>query len=827
MTPSTTISLPASPAPPEASGAEACELSFNVSGMNCASCVAHVEKAARGVPGVSDVRVNLARGRAVVKYDPARVRPSDVAVAITDSGYPAAPDASDGANPEEHRVAAHAAHARSWFARMIVGLLLWLPVELTHWILTLSSRGDHAAHADASAAPAHLWMTWLALASSTVAITYVGSAFYRSAWRALVRRTSNMDTLIAMGASVAYGYSLVAFAGWLAGAWSQLPDLYFMESAGLLALISLGHWLEARARDSAGGAIRELLNLAPPTARRLVASAPDASAASDDGAADASRVDASTAGATAAGGADDAYEEVPVALLQPRDRVLVRPGDRIPIDGVVVAGRSGVDESMITGEPLPALRQAGDEVIGGTVNTDGRLTVRVTRTGGATALAQIVKLVDHAQSTKPPVQKLADDIAAVFVPAVLAIALLTAIGWFAWGTWHDWSAARTWGALAKAVCSVLIIACPCALGLAIPAAVMVGTGRGAKRGILMRDIDALQHAERIDTVVLDKTGTITRGKPSVAEVTALDGLTQDELLARAAAAELFSEHPVAKAIVAHARAKGLKLPEPQAFQNEPGLGVVATVDARELLVGGAELLDRHRGSSPAVAPVAPAPAVARTIVHVAEKRDGQVRMLGSIALADEVKPDSAAAIAELQALGLRTVLLTGDNAATADAVAQAVGIDDVRANVRPDGKARAIGEIQAGRVSPEYPPSNPSFDARPSRVAMVGDGINDAPALAKADLGIAIGSGSDVAKEAGGIVLVGGSLRGVAVAIRLSRATMRTIRQNLFFAFLYNVLAIPLAALGFLNPLLAAAAMALSDVTVIGNALLLRRSRID
>ncbi len=582
-----------------------------------------------------------------------------------------------------------------------------------------------------------------------------------------------MDTLIAMGATVAYVYSLFAFTGYLAGVWSVLPNLYFMEAAGLLALISIGHWLEARARDAAGSAIHELLNLAPATALRL-----------DN---------------------NDQPTEVPVADLQIGDRVLVRPGDRIPTDGAVAAGRSSVDESLITGESLPVLRQEGDEVIGGTVNADGRLIVRARRVGSETALAQIIRLVDSAQSSRPPVQQLADRFAAVFVPSVLAVATVTGIAWYLWG-WHaGWHSAHTWAALANAVCSVLIIACPCALGLAVPAALMVGTGRGAKRGILIRDIDALERAETISTVVLDKTGTLTEGKPVVTRIVSANGICEDEIVRLAAAAEQFSEHPLAKAIVAHARARSLGLPVPESFRNEAGLGVVADLGDRKLLVGSRALLSGDRDQ--------PGPLTdgdGQTVVHVAEQRNGQLTTLGAILLSDQLKPDSIEAVRTFHQMNLRTVLLTGDNAATARTIAQAAEIDDVRANVRPGGKARTIRELQNG-----------------AHVAMVGDGINDAPALAAADLGIAIGSATDVAKEAGHIVLVGRSLHGVAAAIRLSRATMRIIRQNLFFAFIYNVLAIPIAALGLLNPLIAAAMMGLSDISVLGNALRLRRARID
>jgi Cu+-exporting ATPase len=795
------------------------EAAFSVSGMDCASCVAHVSKAARKVTGVQDVEVNLARGRAVVKFDPARTDTEAVAAAITDSGYPAHAEMHAGANAEERRIAEHAAHAQSWFYRAIAAIVLWLPVETLHWVLRLVHGSDHHP----------LWMQWIALITSTIALIYVGAAFYRSAFKALLRRTSNMDTLIAMGATVAYAYSLVAFIGYLGGAWHHLPELYFMESSGLLALISLGHWLEARARDSAGSAIRELLNLAPATALRLTPSP-----RRGEGRGEGSDVQTSESETSRAKSAPPAPhpnplparerepETVPVADLKIRDLVLVRPGDRIPIDGVVVEGRSSVDESMITGEPLPVLRQAGDTVIGGTLNVDGRLIIRVTKVGSETALAQIIKLVDQAQSSKPPVQKLADQVAAVFVPSVLAIALATAIGWYIVGTVRRWDQAYLWGELARSVCSVLIIACPCALGLAVPAALMVGIGRGAKRGILIRDIDALQQAEKIDTVVLDKTGTITRGKPVVTAVIPIDGVPHEELLAKAAAAEMFSEHPVAKAIVAHARAQHLDLAEPSAFRNEPGLGVVASINGSELLVGSAELLARQ-GVSPAKAEIG------NTVVHVAIKsRTGETKEIGMIALADEIKADSVQAIRELHDMGLRTALVTGDNETVARSIARQAGIDDVRANIPPTGKAEIIRELQRyNKASTREAREATLAPAGNTGVAMVGDGINDAPALAAADLGIAIGSGSDVAKEAGGIVLVGGSLHDVAAAIRLSRATMRVIRQNLFFAFLYNVIAIPLAAFGLLSPLLAAAAMALSDVTVIGNALRLRRMKMD
>jgi Cu+-exporting ATPase len=733
----------------------AVETTLEIEGMNCASCVAHVQKAAMAVPGVEDVRVNLASGKAAVKLDAARATPQAVAHAITESGYRATAEAS-GDHHDHHD------HADPWARRAIAGIILWFPLELTHWIMRITMPHHEAA-----------WMLWAALITSTIAIVYIGRAFYASAWRALRRGTSNMDTLIAMGATVAYGYSLVALVGYWIGLWGPPRDLYFMESTGLLALISLGHWLEARARDSAGHAIRELMTLSPPTALRL-----------DD---------------------SQTPAEVPVAQIQRGDRVLVRPGDRVPVDGVIIAGRSAVDESMITGEPLPVTRGEGDEVVGGTINTDGRLTIRVTRIGQETALAQIVRMVESAQSAKPPVQRLADRIAAVFVPSVLFVALLTAIGWYSFGTIRHWPAGETWALLANAVCSVLIIACPCALGLALPAAIMVGAGAGARRGILIRDIDALQMAERIGTVVLDKTGTVTEGRPIVNQITAVDGVTPQALLGLAASAEQFSGHPLAKAIVAKARAEGAAISDPQSFNSVPGLGVVAEIGGKKLVVGSRALLSEYQLT---------VPADSGTVVHVGEVADGTARHLGAIQLSDLAKPDSKEAIAELHRMNLRTLLLTGDTPGAAEAVAKEVGIDDVRAGVKPGEKAEIIRQLQGA-----------ANGGSRAAVAMVGDGINDAPALAAADLGIAIGSGSDVAKETGGIVLVGGNLRGVAAAIRLSRDTMRIIRQNFFLAFAYNVLAIPLAAFGLLNPLIAAAAMALSDVTVIGNALRLRRHR--
>jgi Cu+-exporting ATPase len=732
------------------------QITLDIEGMTCASCVSHVQKAAMAVPGVEKVQINLASGTAAVTLDSASATPQAVTDAIAGVGYPASvKGASSGRDHSHHD------HSQLWRRRAIAGLILWFPLEVTHWIMRLATGHEHE----------HDWMIWASLATSTVAIIYVGRGFYSSAWRALKRGTSNMDTLIAMGATVAYGYSVIALAGHWLGLWPAPMAIYLMESTGLLALISTGHWLEARARDSAGNAIRELMTLAPPTALRL-----------DD---------------------SQTPTEIPVAEVRLGDRLLVRPGDRVPVDGTIVAGRSAVDESMITGEPLPVVREVGDEVVGGTINTDGRLTVKATRIGSQTALAQIVRLVETAQSAKPPAQQLADAIAAFFVPVVLAIALATALAWYGYGAWHHWPTASTWAMLANATCSVLIIACPCALGLALPAAIMVGTGNGARRGILIRDIDALQLAEKVNTVILDKTGTLTEGRPTVSAITVSDSISSQALLALAASVEQFSAHPLAKAIVAKARSEGAIISEPKSFNSRPGLGVVADIDGKTLVVGNGALLAEYG---------LPSPPDSGTIVHIGELTGGSIRHLGSISFSDAIKPDAKAAIAELHRMNLRTILLTGDTKSSAEVVAREVGIDQVQAQVKPDGKAQFIQQLRDGATNGATPV-----------IAMVGDGVNDAPALATADLGIAIGSGSDVAKETGGIVLVRGNPLGVAEAIQLSRATMRIIRQNLFLAFAYNVLAIPLAAFGLLNPLIAAAAMALSDITVIGNALRLRR----
>jgi P-type Cu+ transporter len=751
----------------------------SVRGMDCASCVSHVDKAIRSLPGVQDVSVNLARGRASVTYDAGRVGLDRIAAAATAAGYPSEPIRADQSQASQAHEESHHAeeHASEWRRRAIIGVALWAPAELLHWVVRLGGWHVHGI----------TWMTWFALVTSTLAIVLVGGGFYRSALAAARRGTTNMDTLIAMGASVAYVYSLIALIGSLLGAWVLPEHLYFTEASALLALISVGHWLETRARDQAGAAIRQLLELAPETALRVPPErAPKKRLIS---------LGVIQPDAAKAHRADDP-EEVPVSTLIVGDRVLVKPGSRIPIDGIVESGTSSVDESMLTGEPLPAMRTVGHEVAGGTLNRDGALVVRVSRIGAETALAQIVSLVEAAQNAKPAVQRLADRISAIFVPVVLAFALLVGVGWLAWGYGHHWPAATAWGVVANNVCSVLIIACPCALGIALPATLMVSTGWGARRGILIRSLESLQRAERTRIVVLDKTGTITRGTPEVASISPEDGTFERELLYLAGSAEMLSEHPLGQTIAERARAGGVELHMPTDFRNEPGIGVHATVGGRKLFVGQDVAEGRSAAGGVGVFQIDEA---------------GKRRRLGTITLRDSARDDSAAAIAMLRALGCEVVMLTGDNQVNADEVARQVGITRVIASVRPDGKALAIAQLKA--------------ELRPGEsVVMIGDGINDAPPLAAADLGIAVGSGADVAKQSAGIVLVGSSLRAAAEAIALSRVTMRKVRQNLFWAFFYNVIAIPLAAFGYLTPTWSAAAMALSDVTVIGNALMIRWS---
>jgi Cu+-exporting ATPase len=807
--------VPAAPAP----AADAQDLTLPVEGMTCASCVLHVERALAKVPGVRAVSVNLAAETARVTFDPSVATLDAMHAAVARAGYrlgeptppvtpataatpaaspapaasaagvhstrgapapasgalapasaapapasgavtpasaaPASALAAEATDPREAARAREAADLRTKaFASLAIGA-------------AMMAVGYLPLHADPAVLDPFL------LIAATVVQFWAGRPFYAAAWAAGRHGTTNMNTLVALGSSAAYGYSaFVTLWPTLAARWGFPHSLYFESAVIIIGLILLGRWLEVGARRRAAGAIRALMRLQPKTARVI---APD-------------------------GGERD----VPVAELRVGDLIRVRPGEKIPVDGVVTEGASAVDESMLTGESLPVDKAAGDPVLGATVNGAGSFVMRATKVGRDTALAQIVRLVEEAQGSKAPVQQLADTVSAYFVPAVILLALLTFAGWLLLGP-----APRLTAALVAAI-DVLIIACPCALGLATPVAIMVGTGKAAELGILIRGGQALEQARRVDTVVLDKTGTLTRGHPEVVAVEAArGGLDDDRLLALAAAAEVGSEHPLGEAVVALARAKGLEIPKAEGFAALAGRGVRARVAGHEVLVGSRAMVEE------AVGPVAlPDPGGGATPLLLAV--DG--RPAGLIAVADALKPESAEAVAQLKALGLDVWMLTGDHRAAAEAVAAAAGIERSRvlAQVLPGDKAAQVRRLQEqGRV-----------------VAMVGDGVNDAPALAQADLGVAIGTGADVAMAASDVTLVGGDLRGIVSAIALSRRTVRTIRQGLGWAFGYNVVLIPVAMGALygvfhvlLSPVLAAAAMAMSSVSVVSNALRLRSFR--
>ncbi|MGB2774588.1 MAG: heavy metal translocating P-type ATPase [Anaerolineae bacterium] len=734
---------------------------IGIAGLRCASCVGFIEEDLRATPGVLSASVNVGTQEATVAYLPQQTTLAQLHSVIQDWGYQFRPAAS--VEPVDKQEADHDREYRSLFHKFLFAAFISVPVLLTAYPQYIPFVRDWNM--------ATLRLAWLAAALLTLPVLFwSGGHFFTGAWAALKHRAANMNTLIALGTGAAWLYSTVAV---------LFPRLFpegtsepfYDVAAVVIALVVLGQALELRAKGRTSEAIKKLMGLQAKTARVI---------------------------------RDGQELDIPVEEVLVGDVVQVRPGEKVPVDGVILEGSSAVDESMLTGESLPVSKQAGDEVIGATLNKTGAFKFRTTKVGKDTALAQIVKMVQDAQNSKAPIARLADTISGYFVPVVMILAVLTFVAWFDFGPQP-----QLVYALVTSV-TVLIIACPCALGLATPMSLMVGIGKGAENGILIRSGEALQTAQALKIVVLDKTGTITKGKPELTDVTVAGAWLADDLLRLVAAVERSSEHPLAEAIVEGAKARNLVLAEPTAFEAIPGHGVLATIEGRKLAIGNLKLMQREGiGLGSLESQAAELADQGKTPMYIAV--DGQAA--GLVAVADTVKADSAEAIAALHGMGIEVVMITGDNRRTAEAIARQVGVDRVLAEVLPEDKAAQIRALQA----------------EGKKVAMVGDGINDAPALAQADVGLAIGTGTDVAIEASDITLIKGSLRGVVTAIEVSRATMRNIEQNLVGAFIYNVLGLPVA-MGLLypffgillSPLIAGAAMAFSSVTVVSNANRLR-----